>query len=441
MKFNKLCWVLAAALAVASSQADAQSDWDSFQNQGTLQNGSWKLATQWSPDSGIQWETALKGYGQSTPVIHKDRIYLTTVLGDNKEEVSVQAISLNDGKPVWDFKRANSSPEKNTPMVARAASSPVVDENGVIAFFEGGNLLALDHEGKLKWERDLNKEKGGLKARHGIAASLAQNDEVVFVWCERMENPFVLAISKADGKTIWEQAGLGGTSWSSPRLLKVGQENHLVLSGIGIVAGLDPSTGKRLWEFREVSGNSSATPVSVGDGKFLIGASGGRNPNQNSTPSCGVIEVKKSEEGYAVGWDWVADEASCSFGSPIACAGRAYFVNRVGVVHCHDLATGDSVFTSRIPCGQIWATPLASQEHIYFFGKDGKTAVLKVGEKLDVVSENVLWNEENKAPAAGASPENRFSGPVLYAAAVADGRLLLRRGDRLYCLNSAQKGE
>ena len=238
-----------------------------------------------------------------------------------------------------------------------------------------------------------------------------------------------MAIRKSDGETVWKQKGLGNTSWSSPRLIDVGDGQHLVLSSIGLIVGLNPKTGERLWDFSEVASNSSSTPVAVDNGKFLMGASGGRG-GAKPAPSCGVIAIKKTDEGFVANWSWVSEKATCSFGSPFAFDGKAYFVNRTGIVNCHDIETGENVYTGRLSSGQIWATPLASKDAIYFFGKGGATSVVAKGSKLNIVADNDLWKPEPAESKQGGPS----SGSVLYAAAIDGSSLVMRRGDILYCV-------
>ncbi|QEG24301.1 outer membrane protein assembly factor BamB family protein [Mariniblastus fucicola] len=422
----------AMSLALIFAKTATAQHWNSFQNGGSLQSENWMVPTEWSPEKGIAWHTKLAGYGQSSPVIADDVAYLTSVTGPNKETLNIEAISLTDGQRKWIFNHENSSPEENTVMVSRAAPTPVADADGVIAFFEGGNLFALDHAGELRWKRDLKAEFGEHKARHGLSASLEQDDEHVYLWCERAESPYVMSIKKNNGETAWKKPGLGNTSWSSPRLMTVDGKPQLILSSIGLIVGVDPSTGDRLWEFDKVASNSSSTPVPVGDGKFLMGASGSRG-GKETIPSCGVISITSHNGVYAAKWDWVAEKASCSFGSPFAFDGKAWFVNRTGIVNCHDLQTGDKVFTARLGAGQIWATPLATKSGIYFFGKNGVTSIVEPNEKLKVVAENTLWKpdapKENDKKEAESGPG---SGAVLYAAAIAGDTLVMRRGDILY---------
>lgn len=295
-------------------------NWTSFQNGGSPVSDK-SVATDWSPESGVTWQTALAGYGQSTPVAFEDQIYVTSVSGDNKEQLHVQALDAKTGQEVWQFQMKNSTPEKNNSYVSRAAPSPVCDPLGVICFFEGGNVIALTHEGKQRWAIDLTQAEGSVKTRHGIAASLEQDQDRVFIWVERETDPYVLAVNKSDGSIDWRSAGLGTTSWSSPRLIDVDNARHLVLSGSGKIAGLDSKTGKREWEFNEIGGNTTPTPIPIKEGQFLIGASVGRGESSDgkTAKSNGVIQVKPTADGFAASWLWQAVRATSSFGSPICC--------------------------------------------------------------------------------------------------------------------------
>jgi len=210
-----------------SSLAHASENWTSFQNGGNTSFAS--KAVELNDDTPITWEVELDGYGQSSPVKHGDHVYVTFVSGEMKDKLHMWAVNFESGKVAWKRETKNSSPEKSTTYVSRAAPSPACDANGVIAFFEGGNLVAYSPSGDLRWERDLVEAYGPIKSRHGLAASLEQTEDAVFVWVEREKEPYVLSISKATGETNWKATGLGVTSWSSPRLIPLTTgDAHLV---------------------------------------------------------------------------------------------------------------------------------------------------------------------------------------------------------------------
>lgn len=345
------------------------------------------------------------------------------------------AFDLTAGSKLWQHDLDAATQGENSNYISKAAPSPVVDASGIVCFFEGGNLLSLTHDGQVRWQRNLVTEFGPIESRHGLSASLEQSDDRVFVWVERQKEPYILAVEKSSGRDLWKAAGLGVTSWASPRLVPVRDGAHLVLSGIGVLAGIDPATGKSLWKMEDIKGNSTPTPVPAGEGRFLIGATVGRGEADSgkAAESNGLIAIRQNDEGgFRAEFVWKAKRATSSFGSPAAHQGHAYFVNATGVLFCLDLETGEERFSNRL-ADSIWATPLPIGDRICFFGKGGTVSIVSAGANFEKLAENATW-EATAAPAEGAA--RSFGGPVLYAAAYANDRLILRRGDTLYCIAS-----
>ncbi len=435
------CLVLATAVAVISRglPADdvAPDSWSSFQNGGQCQLPT-ELAISWSAEQDtIAWQAEIEGYGQSTPVILDEQVLVTSTSGDNKEKYHLASFDLKSGERVWQQNFDNPTPEKNSTYVSRAAPTPVVDADGVYAFFEGGLLIALTKQGETRWTRNLVDEYGPVKARHGLASSLEQDASNLYVWVERSEDPYLMAVSKRDGSNVWKVAGLGATTWSTPRLVDVDSSQQLVCSASGIIAGFDPSTGERLWTFDGIANNSSCTPIPVAKGRFLIGASDGRGEENagKGAESNGVIEIEQGTDGtWSADYVWQARKATSSFGSPIVAGDSALFVNRVGVLFRLDLATGEALSTTRVQCGGIWATPIVANDKIYLFGQKGVTSVVDLSSGEEI-SANSLWARAEE-PADGEQSDRSgsmsFGGAVLYAAAPAPPYWVLRRGDRLY---------
>ncbi len=78
-----------------------------------------------------------------------------------------------------------------------------------------------------------------------------------------------------------------------------------------------------------------------------------------------------------------------------SCANNAYTtLNKVGVLYCLDQQTGEAHYAERLGT-QCWATPVVSEDRIYFFGKDGKTQIVRAGPKFDLIGSNLLWNPAN----------------------------------------------
>lgn len=412
-----------------SSLLTAGENWTSFQNGGHIVLTGEAASAAWAPS----WSAEIPGTGQSSPVVWGNRVYVTSVTGPQKETYHVAAYDLNRGDKLWQYDLANASPQESTNYVSLAAPTPVVDEHGIVAFFEGGNLVALTHTGEVRWERNLVDEYGAIDARHGLGSSVAQTAEAAIVWVERQSEPYVLAVEKNSGDTLWKVAGLGTTSWSSPRILDVAGGPHLVLSGVGTIVGLDLATGERLWTLDDISGNSTPTPMPYAKGRFLIGATVGREggDSSSSAESNGAVAVEQSESGeWQARFIWRARRATSSFGSPIAHQGLAYFVNRAGVLYGLDLETGEETFAERIG-GSIWATPIARGNQVYLPRKDGTVSVLAAGPDFKVVTEFSVADKQAASASSDDGPSG--GGPTLYAAVIVGDRLLARLGDRLAC--------
>ncbi len=443
------CLMYVSLSLVAANPAEAS--WSGFRGPLSASVHSNQLPLTWSPSENIAWQAKIEGYGQSSPVVWNNHVYVTSVVGPNKEICRLSAFDLTTGKPLWQKQVANATPQESSNYISKAAPTPVVDEAGIVALFEGGNLIAVDNDGNDRWQWNLVEKFGPIKTRHGLGSSLAQDAELVFVWIERMEDPYLLAVDKESGEQKWKVEGLKAASWSTPVLLAVQGSQHLVLAGSGLARGHDPKTGEILWSLSGISGNTTPSPQPVGDGQFLLGASSGRGEGGGgkSSPSNALVKVERNSEGkFTANVAWKAKNAGCSFGSPIAHQGLAYYVNATGVLFCLDAQSGEQVYSHRLG-DSIWATPLAVDDRIYFVGHKGTTTVVQAGREFLQLAQNRLWPEEakeaeKKPPAegekSGGAPRAEGDSPagILYAVAAVPGKLLIRRGDVLYCVSNAQ---
>ncbi len=93
--------------------------------------------------------------------------------------------------------------------------------------------------------------------------------------------------------------------------------------------------------------------------------------------------------------------------------------NKAGVAFCLDLKTGRELWHHRLrePC---WASSIGSGDFVYFFGVDGVVEVFRAAHTPGKIAENRLSSQSR-----------------LYGVAVQDGRLLLRFGRRIACIQQA----
>lgn len=439
MKFVMLsqlssCLLVASIAVLLVSKSTGEefrtASWPSFQNGGHMKVAGDALPTSWSAEQNIAWKSEIPGYGQSTPIVTNGQIVVTSTSGPNKENYNLVAYSLENGKKLWQKEFTNPSPVENTSYVSRAAPTPIADDAGYVAFYEGGLVVAVSKDGDVRWKRDLVESYGPISSRHGLSSSLEQNKDLVFVWVERSEEPYLTALNKSTGETVWKVEGLGSTSWSTPRLVPVGDTTHLVCSASGKIAGFDPSNGDRLWQFDQIANNTTCTPIPLGNGRFLIGASEGRGEAaaQTDGSSNGVIQITKQDDGsFAADFAWQASKAKSSFGSPIVAEETAWFINRSGVLFGVNQETGKQTTTSRLAAGGVWATPLQQGKLLYIFGSKGTTSIIDMSAG-ETIAENSLWTTEEDAEGESSSNE------IIYSAVPVPPYLIIRTGDTLYAI-------
>ncbi|SMP60226.1 Outer membrane protein assembly factor BamB, contains PQQ-like beta-propeller repeat [Neorhodopirellula lusitana] len=370
--------------------ATTHADWTSFRNGGSSHHNA-SLPTQWSEDSGIAWQLELDGYGQSAPVVHRGNVYTTSVNGSLCESCLVQCHDLQTGKLRWSYAKDSTHEHPSNYMNARAAPTPIVDDAGVYAFFETGDLFAVDLQGKLLWSRDVSKSTGKFDNSHGVGASLAQNDTHLFLNLEHGGPSFLTAIEKQTGESAWKVDRESSKSWSSPIVAEVNGVEQLIVSSGGSVTGYHASSGDLLWSLDGLEGNSVPSPTLAGN-LLLVGARLPEFAGDGDVQSNCCLDLSKIENGQPH-VAWRADKAICEYASPVVASGHAYFLNKANVLHCLDVESGEIIYRQRID-GDCWATPIVSDGKLYLFCKNGQCHVIAAGPKFQKLASNWLWDRD-----------------------------------------------
>lgn len=438
--------------------------WPGFRGDGTSCTAAKNLPVRWSPTENVAWRTPLLGYGQSSPVVWKDRVFLTAIDGAEKERLFVMGVDVKAGKVAWMKEFAATQKGKNNPMMSRAGPTPVVDAEGMYCLFESGDLIALTHDGGKLWQRSLTTDYGEFKNNHGLGSSLAQTGRAVFVQVDHAGPSYLLAVDKASGKELWKADRPSRTSWTSPVVMTLNGKPAVLVSGGGSLTAYDAASGKELAAFDGLVGNTIPSPAVSGD-LIVIGAGENRmkpdltaSAKSNCLVRFGLKDGKPSFEPV-----WSGKKAISHHASPLVHRGHVYFVTKTGLVHCVDLKTGEERYAERLD-NQCWATPVGAGDHVFFFGKDGVTTVLKAGPDFDKVASNRFWSaadfakrrddakdtaavtlpkpREGKGPGGGPPlskdelEATRYSavGDVVYGVAAVDGTFVVRTGTELICV-------
>lgn len=413
--------VVAILLATClSSFSHAESQWPGFRGSGNSVTTAKDLPLKWELRGrpAGSWNIRLPGYGQSSPVVWDDRVFVTAVSGEKKEKLHLLAFSLADGQKLWEKEFVGTQQVTDSDAVSRGAPTPVVDANQIYVMFESGDLLALTHEGESVWTRSLVKDYGEFKGPHGYSSSpVLSGDKVIIQACHAGPS-YVLAVSKQTGENMWKVDHPSQTGWSSPVVLPRENGDQVLVSTAGSVRAFACTDGHEEWFVTGLTGNSTASPTIEGDIVF-IGASQGRGGPSDAD---GSVAIRLGGTGDVTNTHvlWKSSKLTTGYSSPLIHRGLAYAVNKVGAVSCVDIQTGEMRWTERL-AGACWASPVASGEHVVFFCKDGDVVVFKSGPQKELVGESTVSSTD-----------------ILYGVAAVDGAWLIRTGRGLMKVTAGQ---
>lgn len=389
----------------ASEAATAASAWTGFRGSGNGHADAMGLPVTWTAEQDVPWRVELPGYGQSAPVIWGQQAFVTSVEGANKEKLILSAFDIENGALQWRRRFAASQEVENTEMVSRGAPTPAVDGERLYAFWESGDLVALDHDGETLWKRSLTGEYGPFQGNHGVASSPVLTTDAVVVQVTHDGPSYVVAIDKVTGENLWKADRPAKITWTTPAVVEGENGTELVISAPGRVECLDAATGEQRWVFEDVEKNHVPSAVVAADVVIVASSDAGDN-----------LALRRGGHGV-LGEDhvlWRAEGVASGFGSPLVHGDCVLFVNKTGSVSCVDLSSGDVRWRERL-ADALWASPIAAGEHAFFFTKSGQTTVLRPGEHgAEVVAENALAVEG-----------------TVYGVAVTEGAFLIRTGQQL----------
>lgn len=252
------------------------------------------------PQNGpeVLWTVGV-GIGFGGPVVKDSKVYLLD--RDDKTGDNLRCFDLLNGKELWSFRYD----APGSVMFPGSRSVPAIDGNRIYTVGPYGNFYCIDiNTHKPLWNKNIWTDFGGERIPQWAITQCPLVYGNLVIVAPQAPKAGVVAYDKMTGDIKWSSPSLGPVGYVSPSLLKVGNENQVVMitasagrgssvSG-GKVVGLDPVTGKVLWEY----GNWQCripvpSAVDAGEGRALI--TGGYEAG------AAMIKVAKKSDGtYSV---------------------------------------------------------------------------------------------------------------------------------------------
>ena len=411
--------VVSTALTVVCVSAAAQAqNWPSWRGPTGDGVSTESVPVEWDTEKNVSWKVPMPAWSGSTPVIWGELIFLNVAV--DEKSIELWCLDRNTGHAIW--KRFLSDGNRRLRKQNMSSPSPVTDGKRVWVMTGTGMLRAFDFDGNEVWTRDIPGDYGPFGLNWGYASSPLLHDDALYVQVlhgMRTDDPsYVLRIDAASGETMWRQERPtealreSPDSYTTPALLQYDGVTEIVITGGDAVTGHDPESGQELWRADGLNPTRNrayrlvASPFTLGD---IIIAPTRVRP---------LLALRAGGRGDVLSSHviWEAENGP-DVPTPVSDGEYLYIVNDQGIVHVHDIHTGQLIYgRQRIQPGTYSASPVIADGKIYITNEGGMTTVFRTGPEFDVLAENPLDDY------------------VLSSPAISDGQIFIRTSGFLYAI-------
>ena len=292
-----------------------------------------------------------------------------------------------------------------------ATPTPVVDGNGVFAYFGTAGLMRCDFQGTLLWTcRSLPYANA-----YGAASSPVIAEGVLVLVCDmRRGDSRVWGIDAGSGQIIWslplEEGGSLSGNNRTPQIKHFDGRTVVIVWRAKELLAVDIRSGNICWRCPvKTSGDVVTSSVSDEDTLYLTHQAGTQ-----------AVSIKRGAAGLdPIRWRNTKPGSNCS--SPVLVHGLLFLVGEYGEAVCLEAETGQTLWRERLP-GQYRASVLADDRHVYFSNTKGMTTVVACDRLFRKVATNELGE------------------PLSASFAVADGDFYVRTERNLFRIGNATVG-
>ena len=395
------------------------------------------LPVRWSPSGeNLAWKAPYGG--RSAPIVMGDRIFIQNSVG-NGETLQERVVALNadTGKLLWEH-RFNVY-LSDVPPHRLGWASPVGDlvTGNVYIFGGGGNLIGLNADGKVLWQRSLGEDFGLLTTHGGrtvspiIDGDLVIISGVTFQWGQhgRGAHRFI-GFDKKTGDTVWISAPGGrpyDTTYAAPIIANI-NGTRLLIQGAsdGVVHAIKPQTGEPVWKY-EISKRGLNTGVVV-HGTTAILTHSEENLDSNEMGMMVAVdagskgEIKKEQTKWTIyGWQG-------GFSSPVIDGDRLYQVDNGANLAAFDVNSGKQLWLQNLGTIQK-ASPVLADGKLYVGTENGKFFILKP----TATGAEILDQDQLGTP---TEPES-----IIASAAVSNGRVYFVSDTNIYAIGKKSQSQ
>lgn len=403
--------------SVVALEANDWTNWRGPAGDGTVAKG--KFPVEWSAKKNLAWAVELPSRAGSTPVVTSGKIILTATIDSENGVLCFD----QTGKELWRQTLGNVKAGKHK-KASGSNPSPVTDGKHVYVYYKSGDFAALNLQGKIVWQKNLQQAYGEDTLWWDLGTSPVLTKQHVIVACmQSLPSPsYLAAFDKTTGEEAWRVERETGApeeaaqSYSTPVVTEFEGEEQIVVLGADFVTCHSAQNGKELWKVgtlnpeQERYFRSIASPV-ITNG--IVIAPYARGNTLTAIKMGGKGDVTKSHVL------WTKRGLSSDVPTPAAKNGKVFVCTDKGTVACLNAKSGKELWQTQTPKHRLKfsASPVLAGDLLYLLREDATCFVVSTEEKK-VVATNALGDDEFVV-----------STPVL-----TNGQILVRTFEHLYSI-------
>ena len=368
-------------------------------NTSNGQSSARGIPTAWNLQDGtnILWKTPVQKGGYNSPVINGRNVFFT---GADNAARELYCYDVNTGELKWKLEASGIAGSPSTmPRVNEdtglAASTVATNGNQVCAIFATGDIICADMEGNKLWAKNL-----GVPDNHyGFASSLLIYGNIVIVQYDNDTSPKLMALSLANGNTVWSKNRSERATWASPMIAYIDNKQQLIVMGNPNITAYNPANGEQIWQVSCMSGEVGASAC-ASDG-IVFGAS------ENAK----MVAINASD-GQVV---WESNEYLPEVSSPAATKDVLFIATSYGVLSTFDTKTGELLAEHDLGV-QFYSSPMIVEGKVYLASVEGKIYIFSANKEATLI--NTI-----------DTGEHTFATP-----AFTDGKMIIRTNESIYCV-------
>ena len=418
MKYNSSLFIVLILLTM-TIQAQNWQQWRGPGADGIAEPGNYPV--RFSATDDILWKTELPGKGGSTPIVWKDRIFITSGIGE--DETAEDGVLCYDwtGKQLWQVSLGKQIPGRH---VRGSGSSPsvVTDGKRLFVYFKSTTLAALDFNGKILWRTNLQERYGEITFFWDLGTSPFLVDSNVVVAVMHEGKSYLLALEQSTGKEVWKAdrnftcGRESAQSYTTPLVITEGNHKTIVVWGADHLTGHDATTGEIKWSYSGFNPDQRSAwrtiasaiiyqgiaIVPYGRGRYLAG-----------------MKINVNGDLTRQDFLWEKTGIGTDVATPVAVNNKVYIVSYNGKVLCLDIPTGEEIWQIDLPAGNgaYYSSPTLAGNLLYICSEEGAFYVCEVSPTgIQIIN------------------QTKFDDYFVATPVLVQDRILLRGTKYLYCI-------